>query len=823
MIKSPLIDSGFVVPIVFPGDDPITCLNKAMAFLIAIAFLRLPSTNNQLRTSLNLRNQATIQDGRVTVQQLQRRQGQSYSGTGYKSNATSSGENKASRQTRVVKCYNYQALLAEAQEAGQILDEKQLVFLADPGVPDGQVVQTIIPNNAAFQTEDLDTYDSDCNDISNAQGFPWPTFLTMVLTSFQSREKLIDSQMDDMIREKRALKEQVNSLEQNLSKQIKEKGCLLQTFTVLKNESKENKDKYMENENDLEKKIKKLDNILFKVGQSAQTVHMLTKPQAFYDNIHKQALGYQNSFLLRKTQRIKPTLYDGIIMSDNHVAMIVIDDEGTLILEENNFLNILGNVLLHNKKWMMNKRSGSVYQSTNKPYDASPVTIKAPKELPKVSLVNESLKKLKFHLAKFDNVVKIKTTPDARTEAQLQDKDSTICKLKDIIKSMREKSKDKNVNYDYVEVETKNVELENSVAKLTTENERLSNEINHVKRVFKEQFDSIKRTCVVQIVLWYMDSECSKHITGNCSQLMNFVSKFLGTVRFENDHIAKIMRYVDYQLGNITITRVYYVKGLRHNLFSVGQFCDTDHEVAFRKNTYFIRNLEGVDLISGSRDTNLYIISLDDMLKTSQICLLSKALKTKSWLWHRRLSHLNFGSLNTLAKDGLARGIPRLKFQKDHLCCACALGKRNKSSHQPKAEDTNQEKLYPLHMDLCGPMRVASIYEKRDDWDHLFQRMFDEYFNPPTIVVSLVLVVVAPRAADLAYSPVSTSIDHDASSSSTPSSQEQEHSLIISQGFKESPKTPLFNNDPLNESPHEELTSQGSSSNMRQIHTPFKH
>ncbi|GJW91974.1 putative ribonuclease H-like domain-containing protein [Tanacetum coccineum] len=101
------------------------------------------------------------------------------------------------------------------------------------------------------------------------------------------------------------------------------------------------------------------------------------------------------------------------------------------------------------------------------------------------------------------------------------------------------------------------------------------------------------------------------------------------------------------------------------------------------------------------------------MLKTSPICLLSKASKTKSWLWHRRLSHLNFGTLNKLAKDGLARGIPRLKFQKDHLCSACALGKSKKSSHQPKAEDTNQEKLYLLHMDLCGPMRVASINGKR--------------------------------------------------------------------------------------------------------------
>ncbi|GKB88277.1 retrovirus-related pol polyprotein from transposon TNT 1-94, partial [Tanacetum coccineum] len=161
---------------------------------------------------------------------------------------------------------------------------------------------------------------------------------------------------------------------------------------------------------------------------------------------------------------------------------------------------------------------------------------------------------------------------------------------------------------------------------------------------------------------------------------------------------------------NVTISRVHYVEGHGHNLFSVGQFYDADLKVAFWKNTCFICNLEGVDLLSGSRDINLYTISLDDMLKTSPICLLSKASKTKSWLWHHQLSHLNFGTLNKLAKDGLARGILRLKFQKDHLCSTCTLGKSKKSSHQPKAKDTNQEKLYLLHMDLC----VTSINGKRD-------------------------------------------------------------------------------------------------------------
>ncbi|GJW21362.1 retrovirus-related pol polyprotein from transposon TNT 1-94 [Tanacetum coccineum] len=158
---------------------------------------------------------------------------------------------------------------------------------------------------------------------------------------------------------------------------------------------------------------------------------------------------------------------------------------------------------------------------------------------------------------------------------------------------------------------------------------------------------------VVQIVLWYLDSGCSKHMTGDRSQLTNFVNKFLGTVKFRNDHVAKILGYGDYQIGNVTISRVYYVEGLGHNLFSVGQFCDSNLEVAFRQHTCFIRNLEGVDLLTGSRGNNLYTLSLGDMMASSPICLLSKASKTKSWLWHRRLSHRNFGAINHLARHGL--------------------------------------------------------------------------------------------------------------------------------------------------------------------------
>ncbi|GKF68186.1 retrovirus-related pol polyprotein from transposon TNT 1-94, partial [Tanacetum coccineum] len=131
------------------------------------------------------------------------------------------------------------------------------------------------------------------------------------------------------------------------------------------------------------------------------------------------------------------------------------------------------------------------------------------------------------------------------------------------------------------------------------------------------------------------------------------------------------------------------------------------------KHSCFVRYINGADLLKGSRRTNLYTISIDDMMKSSPICLLSKASKSKSWLWHRRLNHLNFRTINDLARKDLVRGLPRLKFEKDHLCSACQLGKRKKFSHKPKFENTNVEVLHTLHMDLCGPMRVRSINGKK--------------------------------------------------------------------------------------------------------------
>ncbi|GKF07814.1 retrovirus-related pol polyprotein from transposon TNT 1-94 [Tanacetum coccineum] len=156
-----------------------------------------------------------------------------------------------------------------------------------------------------------------------------------------------------------------------------------------------------------------------------------------------------------------------------------------------------------------------------------------------------------------------------------------------------------------------------------------------------------------------------------------------------------------------------FVEGLGHNLFSVGQFCDSDLEVAFRRNTCFVKNLEGVDLLKGNRTTNLYTINLHDMAFASPICLMAHATSTKLWLWHQRLSYLNFDTINDLARNDLVTGLPKFKYHKEHLCPSCEQGKSKRASHPPKPVPNSKQRLHLLHMDLCGPMRIASINGKR--------------------------------------------------------------------------------------------------------------
>nr|GEW59346.1 hypothetical protein [Tanacetum cinerariifolium] len=240
---------------------------------------------------------------------------------------------------------------------------------------------------------------------------------------------------------------------------------------------------------------------------------------------------------------------------------------------------------------------------------------------------------------------------------------------------------------------------------------------------------------VVQIVLWIVDNGYSKHMTGDRSLLRNFIEKFMGTIRFRNDNFAAITGYGDYIQGNITICYVYYVEGLGHNLFNIGQFCN------------------------GGSESNLYTISISNMAATLLVCMMSKATLTKSWLWQRRLSHLNIGIINDLTRLGLVDGHPKFKYRKGHLCSACERGKSKKVSHPPKLVPSDNSTLELLHMDLCEPIRVASINGKKYVLV-IVDSMYNDYIGVrPSIAIRTALAAQAPQVLQTPMTSTTTSTD----------------------------------------------------------------
>ncbi|GJR66713.1 hypothetical protein Tco_0012778 [Tanacetum coccineum] len=762
----------FTVLVFSPGDDPTAYLNKTMAFLTVVASSR--EDKGKIILVILIRAMLLVQ-GEIL-------------------------------QVDMHELLNATTAKVKDIWLGNALSQSDQGMQHDPRIPASQT-QTVIPHNAAFQTEDLDTYDSDCDDLSSAQAVLMANISNYgsdVISEVPNSETYLNdmdnlsvhalhdfeqspvmdftnndiSSDSNIISYSQYLQETQQATIQAAHLQAQQDSMILsvieqmfeQMINHVNNWEKANKEQNNESITAKLERYKERVKIFKQLGQSAQTVHMLTKPQAFYDNTHKQALGYQNPFYLRKAQWIKPTLYDGAVISKTHVDMPVIDDEETLILEEES----------RSKMFEKAKDPEVIAKKiSHKPIDYEKLNSLiedfetrqsgSSSELPKVSLVNASLKKLKFHLTQFDSVVKKRTTPSALEEGVALAPVAVIMRLyvmwyapwlcvqlesfmwytpwlcvqleafmwyapwlcvqlellvyvqdtcpnaippsakKVTVKPMNNVKKVRFVepltsSSKIQQVESSNTSYSNTPmlsstrVKCSTSNcgskppgnkkndmisqppsknkknkvEAQPRKVNKRNRVVKpvcdvdvkhslshtnsdiicatcnkSMFDGVHDKCflnlvqngnkrsksakkhkkrniwkpsghvlsdvgfkwkptgrifiiVVQIVLWYLDSGCSKHMIGNCSQLMNFVSKLQGTVRFRNDQILRIMGYGDYQLGKIIISRVYYVEGLGHNLFSIGQFCDTDLEVAFWKNTCFIRNLEGVDLLSGS-------------------------------------------------------------------------------------------------------------------------------------------------------------------------------------------------------------------------------
>nr|GEV26013.1 hypothetical protein [Tanacetum cinerariifolium] len=752
-----LMDSGLTVSVVKQGDDPINVINKMRSFLSTVVTSRFPYTNNQLRNSSNPRQQASIHDGRVTVQPLQGRLNSYVGKVTWQDSSQRQREKEMLRGSWIRFCWL-------KQKNGKVLKEKGLEFLADLGIAESLVTQTVITHNATYQADDLDAYDSDCDKISTTK-----VVLMANLSSYGS-----------------------NVLSE-------ENESLTTTFNVFKNESMEKEAKNINKEIDLEKKVKELDNIVYKMGQSAQMVHMLTKPQVFYDNNLKQALGFQNPFYLKKAQQIRPMLYDDQLSKDFRKRFVPQQD----LSAEQAFWFQMSNLSAESS-------------------DPSAVKADVPSELPRVCLVNEILKKLKSHLAKFDSVVKTRITPSALTEAQSQEKDMVIRKLKESIKFSSGNENVENVKKDIDKLETINVELEHSVAKLISKNKLLHKEIVHLKKIYKDQFDSIKRTralskehcdsLIAQLNFKSMENADLKGVVQStsaigsrptCNTNNNMISQSSSRNKtnkvedqprsvksWKNKRNCAIKTKCNAQvMKSMSNANFKYVCAICNECFF-----DANHHKCVLAYTHDVNKSSKSKPVKHTNKINIWKptgkVFTEVGLKwkptgrtftlVGNLCPLSRITSAKIVpqkkttphsvetqkpelkvysqrpkqviqivLWyldsgyskhmtrdrsqltkfvHKFLGTVKFGNDQiakikgygdnqignvTISRNGLVRGLPKLKSEKDHLRLAWAMGKSKKQTHKPKFKDTNQKKLYLLHMDLCGPMRVASVNVKK--------------------------------------------------------------------------------------------------------------
>nr|GEX30640.1 retrovirus-related Pol polyprotein from transposon TNT 1-94 [Tanacetum cinerariifolium] len=511
------------------------------------------------------------------------------------------------------------------------------------------------------------------------------------------------------------LNEEISDLNKQLSKEKSTVSFLLKEKKKFKSDFKTREDEFPDKQIQLEKKIKELDNILVKTGQSIQTIHMLSpKPDSFYHTEQKMALGYQNLFYLKQAQKKQQSLYDEKVLLEKHDPPVAHDSEETLQLaqESRQKMKQLNKEIKQSNYAKINHLSGVFVSQTTKSHEELyfldisktanvSTSISMPNEefsddiTPSVARkflneeepkfvgdfkslakeADESLvkhKALKLEIERLLRTVviapgmfRINPFKPYREEKHVPNNVRVSVRTKPITVSQPHVITKKVVNSDsngLSSIGVDNTKTRRPSPRSNTKNDR-------VPSASKSSRSKNKEVKVEEHHRKLLLSKNKKHMSYECNNVklatQNVYSK-----------VVCAMCFGDLQWGNILITRVYFVKGLGHNLLSVGQFCDSDLEVTFRRNACFVRNLEGVDLLKGDRSTNLYTINLYEMAYVSPICLMARASSTKSWLWHQRLSHLNFDTINDLAKNDLVSGLPKFKYHREYLCPSCEVVER---------------------------------------------------------------------------------------------------------------------------------------------------
>ncbi|GJU02819.1 retrovirus-related pol polyprotein from transposon TNT 1-94 [Tanacetum coccineum] len=493
--------------------------------------------------------------------------------------------------------------------------------------------------------------------------------------------------------------EEISNLNKQLSKEKSTVSSLLEEKKKLKSDFKIRKDEILDKQIQLENKIKELDNILVKTGQSIQTMHMLSpKPDLFYHTEQKMALGYQNPFYLKQAQQ------------KQHKAAKFVRDFKSLAKEadeslaKHKALKLEIECLLRavvSQDIMSIMQSNSVIDTSNLQTEIDRTKERfenciIKKENEYAKLWNDWHKKCEE--CKYDKISYDKAYNDMQQkiewlQAQLGDQKGkskdTPC-VSNTLDPLSQK------------LENENVELEFQISeqKDTTKGMSVNTQFCKQSILGKPPSSSGSK---LYVVTPFPKSNGIPKIDKTHALSKPFTSTSVPTPQeskvVNNDNVIARGMF-----------RINPFKPSREEKLSKFEY---DLEVAFRRNSCFVRSLEGVDLLKGNRSTNLYTINLHEMASASPICLMARATSTKSWLWHQRLSHLNFDTINDLAKNDLVTGLPKFKYHKEHLCPSCEQGKSKRASHPPKPVPNSKQRLHLLHMDLCGPMRIASINGKR--------------------------------------------------------------------------------------------------------------
>nr|GEV27738.1 reverse transcriptase domain-containing protein [Tanacetum cinerariifolium] len=654
-------------------EEPVEVIDKEKIFNVLVLTpdhlcligLNLPHGNNELDFIVRvkrMRNQATVQDGGVVVQNVQGRQnrGQGMNprgggAAGYGGVQNRVGNANPGQERQNFEYYKDKMLLMQAQENGVALDAEMLLFLAsgqdnafDDDV-DEQPVQDLALNvDNVFQADDCDAFDSDMDKAPTAQ--------TMFMANLSSADPVTD--------------EAGPSYNSNILSEVQDHDHYQDAV-------------YAHHEEHAMHDSVQLNHVVDSHANYTSDSNMISYDQYVKEN--EVAIGYKNPLCLTRAKKVQPALYNGHeIIKDNHVSVLLHNTEDTLEIAEITRKKI--NDKIKNPECVTRKTTVSRPIKALTVYPPNTSATLVPRVLPTKSQVKIHIFTLIQLFLEFDKTCKNRITPTGLTEGERDFEQTKECYLKEVIpffKTLKD-------NFEGIQKA-----LTKELKEMKDVFEELEAEVAH--NVVDMKHDAIERKNLL-IANDNLITEClSKEVF---SMATNYE---LNVARFTEMHVA----------NTIVEARCLALEAELANLRDKRQFCDSDLEVAFRKHSCYVRDTDGVELIKGSRGFNLYTISIEEMMKSYPICLLSKASKNKSWLWHRRLNHLNFGTINDLARKDLVRGLPRLKFEKDHLCSACQLGKSKKHTHKPKIENTNLEVLNTLHMDLCGPMRVQTINGKK--------------------------------------------------------------------------------------------------------------